>query len=310
MKRKMIMGMICITLLSGILTGCCISHDWQEATCIAPKTCAKCGKTEGKALGHTWTQATCTEPKTCSVCGESEGEPLGHNMTEANYQQPSVCKVCGETVGEPLQADFDKYGISCTAELDTEYPITTVLFDDVTKTTTGNLTLSDYATFDSDDTHKAIDGYVWHTLTITTNVDILGTDYAFMPLNMITDYYDVDGFSNNFYVDENTNYFCSQINFNGENYTVYEDFSIESNTIENGFVDTPTSIPRQTFRIGKYIQNQKTTIYIAAPEGYDGIVVNECVYVPDDFDENGNVDYSRMIYDFPQDQIIGSFRLK
>ena len=39
-------------------------------------------------------------------------------LTEANYQQAAVCEVCGETVGEPLQADSEKYGMACNAELD------------------------------------------------------------------------------------------------------------------------------------------------------------------------------------------------
>ena len=39
-------------------------HEWQNATCGAPKTCAKCGATEGETLAHTWAEATCTAPKT------------------------------------------------------------------------------------------------------------------------------------------------------------------------------------------------------------------------------------------------------
>jgi uncharacterized protein YjdB len=30
------------------------THDWQEATCTEPKTCKKCGQTEGEVLGHEW----------------------------------------------------------------------------------------------------------------------------------------------------------------------------------------------------------------------------------------------------------------
>lgn len=44
-----------------------MSHEWKEATCAEPKTCAKCGETEGEALGHTWVEATCEEPKHYSV---------------------------------------------------------------------------------------------------------------------------------------------------------------------------------------------------------------------------------------------------
>lgn len=92
------------------LTGCCISHEWQEATCETPKTCAKCGKIEGEALGHTWKAATCTEPKTCSVCGKTEGEETGHLpggwkvVKKASAEAPGLkvqtCRVCGEEIQE------------------------------------------------------------------------------------------------------------------------------------------------------------------------------------------------------------------
>ncbi|MBO4913918.1 MAG: zinc ribbon domain-containing protein [Oscillospiraceae bacterium] len=38
-------------------------HEWLPADCIHPKTCAKCGKTEGEALGHHFVDNVCT------VCG-------------------------------------------------------------------------------------------------------------------------------------------------------------------------------------------------------------------------------------------------
>ncbi len=102
MKKRFII--LFIVLASMLLGGCCLSHDWRDATCVEPKTCAKCGKTEGEALGHTWIPATCTEPKTCSVCGETEGIPLGHDTSPATVEQPETCKRCGETFGSPLAA--------------------------------------------------------------------------------------------------------------------------------------------------------------------------------------------------------------
>lgn len=94
---------VCAGVLSCILlSACCISHDWREATCTEPKTCAKCGKTEGEPQGHIWTAATCTAPRTCSVCGATEGEPLGHDWKAATCTEPKTCTVCGETTGKPL----------------------------------------------------------------------------------------------------------------------------------------------------------------------------------------------------------------
>ena len=51
-------------------------HNWEAATCTAPKTCTDCGITEGEACGHTWEEATYATPKTCTACYATEGEPL------------------------------------------------------------------------------------------------------------------------------------------------------------------------------------------------------------------------------------------
>ena len=78
--RKAI-ALLLVLVMAFSLSGCCLKHEWKDATCTEPKTCAKCGKTEGEPLGHTWEDATCTEPKTCSTCGATEGEPNGHENT-------------------------------------------------------------------------------------------------------------------------------------------------------------------------------------------------------------------------------------
>lgn len=79
---------------------CVFGHKWMDATCEKPKTCEKCGKTEGKALGHKWIEATCTEAKKCSVCGKIEGEALGHST------QIGKCMQCGEVQNEQLINDI------------------------------------------------------------------------------------------------------------------------------------------------------------------------------------------------------------
>ena len=96
--KEMAVSMLVVSFVF-MVTGCCIFHDWQEATCIEAKTCNKCGETEGEALGHSWEEAACTEPKTCSVCGETEGEALGHSWEEATCTEPKTCSVCRETEG-------------------------------------------------------------------------------------------------------------------------------------------------------------------------------------------------------------------
>ena len=99
-------------LICFCLTGCCVSHEWQEATCTEPRTCSKCGKTEGKALGHKWQEATCTSPKTCSVCGQTSGNKLEHTPGEwvidkaatciEEGSQHSVCSVCGDNITKAI----------------------------------------------------------------------------------------------------------------------------------------------------------------------------------------------------------------
>ena len=114
--------MITLALFLCVFSGCCIKHDWQEATCEEPETCSKCGKTRGEELGHDWEKATCEEPKTCSVCGETKGKPLGHDWEEATCEKPKTCKRCDKTEGEPLEHEWvyatitePKHCINCGA---------------------------------------------------------------------------------------------------------------------------------------------------------------------------------------------------
>lgn len=94
MKKKLTLIIAMAVTAMAALTGCC-KHEWEEATCVAPRTCSLCGKTEGEVVDHTWVEATCDAPKTCSVCGTTEGEALGHKFSEAGYLTPAVCSVCG-----------------------------------------------------------------------------------------------------------------------------------------------------------------------------------------------------------------------
>lgn len=153
MKRIKLFGCISIFLLCFLFTACkkktiCEKngHQWQEATCTAPKTCSVCKTTEGVTLEHQYQEATCIRPKTCSVCHYTVGESLGHNFSEierneatctikgnihynctrcdetkneeipllehswldATYLQPQTCKSCGLTQGLPLPSVWVK----------------------------------------------------------------------------------------------------------------------------------------------------------------------------------------------------------
>lgn len=97
--KKLLLVFTSILLLL-VLSGCCLSHEWEDATCSAPKTCTKCEKTEGEPLPHTWGEATCTTPKTCSVCGATEGKPIEHTWIDATCLTAKTCSVCGTLEGE------------------------------------------------------------------------------------------------------------------------------------------------------------------------------------------------------------------
>lgn len=102
MKRSLLLGCLAASLIMLAFSGCACEHEWQDATCTEPKTCAKCGETEGEARGHSWQEANCAEPKTCEVCGETNGEALGHEWVNASCTAPKTCGVCGETEGSAL----------------------------------------------------------------------------------------------------------------------------------------------------------------------------------------------------------------
>lgn len=188
-KRMLLIAFAMMVLPS--LSGCCIRHDWVEATCEVPKTCSKCGKTEGEALGHEWVEATCEAPKTCSRCGKTEGEALGHKWVEAtcenpktcsvcgktegealghkwlentpNYQQPKTCEVCGATEGEPLEAYCKDWEF---AELDKDYDLSLKWFSGAWSGDCTKVWFSNYKVFDSDETHEAKEGYEYRSVEI------------------------------------------------------------------------------------------------------------------------------------------------
>ena len=100
-----------------------VSHDWVEATCLAPKTCALCGATEGELGDHAWSNWTVIEEPTCveeglrtrsctrEGCDHSESEAIkatGHNYepdvipptcTEEGYTD-YICANCGASYME------------------------------------------------------------------------------------------------------------------------------------------------------------------------------------------------------------------
>lgn len=231
---------------------------------------------------HEWIDAACAEPKHCSICGETEGEPLEHTLTEANYQQAATCEVCGETVGEPLQADFEKLGLECNAELDTEYSFVIPCYDTSEYETAGKITFSDYTVFESDEVHEALDGYEWRAVTVTLVFDdenAYNYGYSgFTPLS--DDYY------HNYSETYNENADTYTINYNG---TDFAEVKEDGETLQNGWNnDIYTYQMRAFFRV---------------PKGYDGIVLTIVRYNSATWDDDA------LITDIADDDTI-FFRLK
>jgi len=108
MKRYIMLALVAVLCLC-VMTGCCLKHDWEDATCEDPQTCAECGKTKGEPLGHEWEDATCTDPKTCSRCDETKGQPLGHSWVNATCTTPKTCSTCSATEGTALGHSVNKW---------------------------------------------------------------------------------------------------------------------------------------------------------------------------------------------------------
>lgn len=100
---------VAVKVLSTEVLECSTSeHAWLDATCVKPKTCTVCKKTEGEAAGHEWIEATCVVAKNCSVCHVISGNPLGHNVSDWTILQSEncgkegikegLCTICSEKV--------------------------------------------------------------------------------------------------------------------------------------------------------------------------------------------------------------------
>lgn len=85
--NKRLLALLAMFLFVTILTGCSCKHEWQESTCLAPRTCIRCGETEGKLRAHQWGSTDCGAPQPCVVCGTMEGMELTHQWRED-------CKIC------------------------------------------------------------------------------------------------------------------------------------------------------------------------------------------------------------------------
>lgn len=90
-----------------IKSGC--THVWKEATCLEPKTCSICNKTEGSIGSHDWEEATCLSPKTCTICATSVGSKLEHST---DIETCSLCEYVNKDLAiKNAKESIHVYGI-------------------------------------------------------------------------------------------------------------------------------------------------------------------------------------------------------
>ena len=248
----------------GETEGEALGHTWADATCSAPRTCARCGATEGEVLAHNWTAATCEAPKTCSLCGETEGEALGHTWTEANYQAPKTCSLCGATEGDKLISYFEEYGLDTRlCDKTAEHELEQTCGSDTNTTTVLKITVEDYKTITSDETHAAADGYEWKIMTIKMHMwDENAQRYGISTWNYLWD---------NIYVGEPSDP-------DGDVTGLFEDgmhHCVEWNGIEyeEGLLQIAESVGEwEKDDAGNYYRDIFVTVSVRVPVGYDGFV--------------------------------------
>ena len=130
MKKFICIVVVFVLLLSFSSCGC--DHAWTAATCTEPKTCEKCGETEGATKSHSWIDATCVSPKTCEECGKTQGTAsTTHSMVS------DKCENCG-LVQLTLDNYEDYFDVNITSKATNYYTLDGYLTVDCSANFSGN----------------------------------------------------------------------------------------------------------------------------------------------------------------------------
>lgn len=105
MNKKYILSIILLFLMFTLVcSGCVHKHEFTDATCVEPKTCQKCGETEGEPLGHT------VGIGKCGRCGEIVNAPdlfqLNDVLQKVDEDVQSIKKVIGQSASANTEAAF------------------------------------------------------------------------------------------------------------------------------------------------------------------------------------------------------------
>lgn len=209
------------------------------------------------------------------VCGEHVGteEKVVHGA-EGEYSvvcshEFLPCSSGGTDKGEPSdpvltgtdsrQADFEKEHISCDAKLNQTYTSVIPCYNNPNYTTIEKVTFSDYAVFSSDESHEALEGYEWKTVSMTYVIDDEnGYQYGISFHFFADDYYNRDAVPDEFGE-------IYTLNYNGTEYDACVGYSEYETT---GWIDG--------------VFTAKYTFSFRVPKGYDGCVIR----VPSDGGNN------------------------
>jgi len=254
--KKLISVFLCALLLLS-LVGCGCEHEWNDATCTTPSTCALCEKTEGEALGHDWQDATCAAAKTCAHCGETEGEALPHaSLSEANYQQGPICADCGAEVGEPLEASFEKHSLVCDVKIGETVHFEEYYSNDKEVCGPADFTVTGVERLTEHDVLPLEEGYELYRISV--KLSVYGSGFRRHSVSMHScheDYYNIELHDDTSLYDEESGMDTYTISWMGEEKPIYELRAYNWSKWDGE---------------GYHLDYTNT---ISIPEGYDGLVL-------------------------------------
>ena len=242
----------------GETRGEALGHRWKGGGCEEPEVCARCGESGGEAPGHDWQPATCTAPETCARCGETRGEALGHDAPPADYWTAGVCSRCGEEIAPLLTPDFVSYGLDAQlVELGKSYGLKTLCYENEAYSTVGKASFTAHETTPGDgDKLEIRDGYVWHIVRAEIVFDDDNAyNYGMIPGVCFESYYDIRELDDSSVYDEQTGVTRFTVTWHGVAYDCR--FFRESSYL--GWSDHSNTFV--------------CTFYVQLPDGYDGFVV-------------------------------------
>ncbi len=223
------------------------------------------------------------EPIPSSTPEPSE-PPHTHVWAEANYQAPKTCTECGETEGGPVTPAFDVSTV-INMVVGTAYDYTTPSYRKPSLSTTGTVTITDYKSIASDETHEPMDGYEWKIVSVYAEfTDNNAWEYGMLFRQKDVDYYSgeiIDYYTNQDFYPKSAEDEVFSVNYLGDTYECFTTVEI----LQKEWVG----------RVHKFS-------YIASylvPAGYDGciLIFHSGEHESDHEDAANTVDFPAVLAD-------------